>query len=242
MSDHIAEVRANVDALKRAFDLRERSLEWVVEAARFKYTYNFMWMGRPIIQLPQDLLAMQEIICDVRPSFVVETGIAHGGSTVFYASILQLLGGDGHVVAIDVDIRPDNREALESHPLRHRFTLVEGSSTDPRVVEQVFQLTDGQGPIVVCLDSDHSHAHVLEELRRYSPLVGRGSYVIVFDTIVELFASGSFPDRRWDKGDSPMTAVDAFLAENARFAIDEDWEARNLLTACPRGYLRCVAD
>jgi cephalosporin hydroxylase len=194
----------------------------------------------PIIQFPSDIVAMQEIIWRVRPDLIVETGVAHGGSIILYASLLQLIGGAGTVVGVDVDIRPHNRRILSEHPLRDRFTLVEGSSTSAATIAAVKELAKPKERILDCLDSTHSHEHVLNELRAYSPLVKAGSYVVVFDTIIEDFDPGSFPDRPWDRGNNAATAVGSFLKETDRFEVDEDIDAKLLISVAPRGYLKCV--
>jgi cephalosporin hydroxylase len=209
-------------------------------AGPFRYTYNFTWLGRPIIQIPQDILAMQELVWRVRPELVIETGVAHGGSLVLYASLLELLGGAGRVLGVDIDIRSHNREALEAHPMMRRIDLLQGSSVDPVVVSEVHARAKGKGPVMVVLDSNHTHAHVLAELRAYAPLVQAGSYLVVFDTLVEALPKEAFPDRPWGPGDNPATAVRAFLAECDRFVVDGDIDARLLLSVAPGGYLRCV--
>jgi cephalosporin hydroxylase len=209
--------------------------------ARYRYTYNFTWYGRPIIQLPEDILAVQELILSVQPDLIVETGVAHGGSLVLSASMLQLLGR-GRVVGVDIDIRAHNRAAIEGHPLAHRIELIQGSSTDPAIAEKVRERAVGAGRVMVFLDSDHTHEHVLQELQFYSPLVGAGSYLVVFDTGIEDMPEGTYPDRRWGKGNNPKTAVHAFLAANDRFEIDRELEARLMYTVAPDGYLRCVRD
>jgi cephalosporin hydroxylase len=187
------------------------------------------------------VLAIQEIIWTVKPTLVVETGIAHGGSLILSASLLELLGGDGRVVGVDVEIRSHNRAAIEAHPLFHRITLVEGSSTDPKVAKQINELAAGRRTLVL-LDSNHTHDHVLEELRLYSPLVKTGSYIVVFDTVIEDLPADFFPNRPWGRGNNPRTAVAEFLAENQRFEIDRDLEAKLVITAAPGGYLKCVSD
>jgi len=207
-----------------------------------RYSYNFSWLGRPIIQLPQDLMALQEIVWRCRPDLIVETGIAHGGSLVFYASLLTLLGGDRAVIGIDIDVRPHNRSAIETHPLASRIAMLEGSSTDPAVVGQVFARARGKKSVMVVLDSNHTHEHVLSELRLYSPLVKRGSYLVVLDTAIEDMPEGSFAGRAWGPGNSPKSAVHAFLRENRRFEVDREMHEKLLLTTAPDGYLRCVED
>jgi len=236
------ECRENAAEMAADPTLREMSRDWIVATAPFKYTYNFSWMGRPVIQFPQDLLAMQEIIWHTKPDLIVETGIAHGGSIVFYASMLELLGGRGSVIGIDLDIRPHNRAAIESHPMARRITMVEGSSTDERTVRRVQELARGYDRVLVALDSNHTHEHVLRELELYSPLVRRGGYLVVFDTVVENMPPEAFPNRPWGPGNNPMTAVREFLAANDRFVVDEDVENKLLISVAPRGYLRCIRD
>ena len=230
----------HVAALGRDEELRGMSREWMLKTSRHFYTYNFTWLGVPVIQFPQDLVALQEIIWRARPGLVVETGIAHGGSLIFYASMLEVLGGDGRVVGVDIDIRAHNRAVIEGHPLSRRVTMIQGSSIAPETVEQVAAIARDAGPVMVVLDSNHTHAHVLEELRLYSPLVTEGSYLVVLDTSIEDAPEGFFPDRPWDKGDNPRTAVWEFLKENDRFAVDKEVEDKLLITVAPDGFLRCV--
>ena len=222
--------------------LRAMSLEWLTEVSKARYSYNFTWTGLPIIQFPQDIVAMQEIIWKVQPEMIVETGIARGGSLVFYASQLELLGGDRRVIGVDVDIRKPNREAIEAHPLARRITMIEGSSVDTAVVDQVKALVRGRRPVLVVLDSMHTHAHVLRELELYAPLVMSGSYLVVFDTIIDDLPDGFFADRPWGPGDNPQTAVREFLKTSDRFVVDEETVSKLLVTAAPGGYLRCVKD
>lgn len=211
-------------------------------SCRYRYSYNFTWLGRPIIQYPQDLVAMQELIWQVKPDLIVETGVAHGGSLVFYASMLELLGQPGLVLGIDIEIRPHNRKALEEHPLFRRLRLIEGSSVEEAVVTQVRAEASKARQVLVVLDSNHSHAHVLKELELYSPLVKSGSYVVVFDTVVEDMDPALVGNRPWSRGDNAKTAVHAFLRQNDRFVIDREIEQKLLLTVAPDGYLRCIKD
>ncbi|MBK7859032.1 MAG: cephalosporin hydroxylase family protein [Archangiaceae bacterium] len=197
-------------------------------------------MGRPIIQLPQDVMAMQELIFRIQPSVIVETGVAHGGSLVCYASLLELLGGDREVIGVDIDIRAHNRAALDAHPMRKRIHLIQGSSTAEATVQQVRERVAGRGPVLVTLDSNHTHQHVLDELAAYSGLVSKGSYLVVFDTLIEEMPDHCFPDRPWKKGNSPRSAVREFLKSNHRFQVDETMDAKLLITACPGGWLKCV--
>jgi cephalosporin hydroxylase len=231
----------NIRALAGDARLKELATEWLRETARYQYSYNFTWLGRPIIQFPQDILAMQEIIWRVRPDLIIETGIAHGGSLVFYASLLELLG-HGQVLGIDVDIRTHNRMEIERHPMFKRIGMIEGSSVDARVAEQAHQLARDQKNVLVALDSNHSHQHVLRELQLYSPLVEAGSYLVVFDTSIEDMPKGFFPSRPWDRGSNPRTAAQEFLASTDRFVVDEEIEGKLLISANRGGYLKCVKD
>lgn len=220
--------------------LRDLSSRWLRAAARYQYAYHFKWLGRPIIQLPQDVLALQEIVWRVQPDLIVETGVARGGSIVFYASLLELLGGDRRVVGIDVDIRKHNREALESHPLFKRITLLEGSSAAPDIIAAVREIAVGRRRILVVLDSLHTHDHVLAELEAYAPLVKPPSYLVVLDTIIEDMPDAFSADRPWGPGNNPKTAVREFLKRCDRFEVDHDLEAKLLITVAPGGYLRCL--
>ncbi|MCZ7660901.1 MAG: cephalosporin hydroxylase family protein [Xanthobacteraceae bacterium] len=241
MSSHDPKDLALIRRMGADSRLAERANEVFVNACRYRYSYNFTWLGRPIIQFPQDIVALQEIIWKVKPDLVIETGVAHGGSLVFSASILELLGGSGRVLGIDIDIRPHNRAAIEAHPLAKRVDLLQGSSIDERIVEQVCAHARGKDKVMVVLDSNHTHAHVAAELRLYSPLVTKGSYLIVCDTVVDDMPADCFPDRPWGPGDSPKTAVREFLKSTERFQIDEEYENKLLLTVCPEGYLECIA-
>jgi cephalosporin hydroxylase len=236
------EVRANVEGLMSDTDVQALSRIWVREITRHKYAYNFTWMGRPIIQFPQDMLALQEIVWRVKPDVIVETGIAHGGSLVYSASLLALLGGDRFVVGVDVDIRAHNRREIEAHPMAPRIRMIEGSSIDDGVAAAVRAHCRGKGAVLVILDSHHSHAHVLRELQLYGPLVTRSSYLIVLDTLIEDMPAEFFAGRPWGKGNNPKTAVHEFLAGTKRFEIDAAIAAKLLLTTAPDGYLRCVGE
>lgn len=210
-----------------------------------KYSYNFSWLGRPIIQYPQDIIALQEIIWKVKPELIIETGIAHGGSIVFSASMLELnsiCGGpkDARVLGVDIEIRPHNRKAIEEHPLFYRISMIEGDSTSKSVIDKIHKEAKNRNRVLVCLDSNHTHEHVLKELEAYAPLVSIGSYCIVFDTIIEDLPKGTFPDRPWDKGNNPKTAVWKFLENHPEFTIDKDIEHKLLLTVAPDGYLKRI--
>jgi cephalosporin hydroxylase len=210
-------------------------------ASDYRYSYNFTWLGRPVIQWPQDLVALQEVIWAVKPRLIIETGIAHGGSLIFTSSMLELIGDDGKVVGVDIDIRSHNRVEIEQHPMYKRIEMIEGSSIDEGIVEQVRRHAEGVSPVMVILDSNHTHEHVLAELELYSPLVTPGSYLAVMDTVVEDMPEDAFPDRPWDRRDNPATAVRDFLSRTDRFEIDTELSDKLVLSVAPGGYLRCVA-
>ncbi len=244
---------------------KKMSNEWLRRAFEQKYMYNFSWMGRPIIQTPIDMVAMQELIWQVKPDLIIETGIAHGGSLIMSASMLAQLDmcdaieaglsfnpKESHrkVLGIDIDIRAHNRAAIEAHPMASRIQMIQGSSIAPEIIEQVRQVASGYKRILVCLDSNHTHEHVLAELEAYAPLTSVGSYCVVFDTIVEDLPAEMFPDRPWGKGNNPKTAVWEYLRrlkEDGRkatdgaplnFKIDKTIENKLLITVAPDGYLR----
>jgi cephalosporin hydroxylase len=223
-------------------ELNRLAHELFLKSCEYRYSYNFSWMGRPIIQYPQDMIAMQEIIWSLKPDLIIETGIAHGGSLIYYASILELVGGEGQVLGIDIDIREHNRVEIEKHPMIHRIRMIQGSSIDEGVVDQVRAIARDKRRIMVVLDSNHTHAHVLRELQLYSPLVTTGSYLVVFDTVVEDMPDEAFPDRPWGRGDNPKTAVWEFLQSTDSFEVDRGTENKLLLTVAPGGYLRRVKD
>lgn len=242
MTKHEDEVRRNINELERDFDFQKQSLKWLVNSAPHRYSYNFRWMGVPIIQYPQDIVAMQEIIWSIQPDLIIETGIAHGGSLVFYASLLKLLGGDRKILGIDIDIRDYNRKAIESHSVFDYIELIEGSSIDEKVVSIVKEFSKNKQKILVILDSNHTHEHVYKELELYSPLVNKDSYLVVFDTVVEDMPDNSFPNRAWGKGNNPKTAVKEFLSKNHRFEIDKSIQHKLQITVAPDGYLKCISD
>ena len=224
----------------RDSELRELSRQWFERSSRFEYSYHFRWLGLPILQFPQDVVALQEIVWKVKPRLVVETGVARGGSLVFYASLLEMIGGEGTVVGIDVDIRPHNRAAIEGHPLSKRIVLLSGSSTDEEVLSRVKGMAEGSAPVLVVLDSNHTHEHVLEELRSYAPLVSEGSYLVVLDTVIGDMPESFSSDRPWGPGRNPGTAVEQFLRENDGFEVDRMLESKLQITVAPGGYLKCV--
>lgn len=237
-----AEVEANIRGLSEDRDVQALSRIWVREVTRHRYTYNFTWMGRPIIQTPQDMVALQEVIWKTRPDVIVETGIAHGGSLIMNASFLHLLGGDGKVVGVDIDIRAHNRVEIEKHPMAGRITLVEGSSTEQSTLDRVKTAIAGRSRVMVILDSNHTLDHVQRELTLYAPLVTRDCYLVVFDTLLEDMPADLQGNRPWGPGNGPKTAVHRFLEGNDRFTIDHDIEHKLLITVAPDGWLRCVRD
>ena len=228
---------------------------FMIASSPFKYSYHFDWLGRPIIQFPQDIVAFQEVVWSVRPDLIIETGIAHGGSLVLSASLLALLDmsdaiakntsldpkvSSRRVVGIDIDIRSHNRVLIESHPMASRIELIQGSSIDSALVARVHELAKGYRKVLVCLDSNHTHAHVLAELEAYAPLVTIGSYCIVWDTIVEHVPKALFPNRPWGPGDNPKTAVHDYLRRHPEFRSNKDIDNKLLLSVAPDGYLlRC---
>ena len=236
---------ARIEALGKDSGFKSRSRDWLEESMRKSYVYNFSWLGRPIIQNPIDIVAMQEIIWDVKPDLIIETGIAHGGSLIFSASMLELnaIGGgpgDAEVLGIDIEIRPHNRQQIEAHPMSRRITMIEGSSIAPDVIEQVRQKARTKKRILVCMDSNHTHDHVLAELNAYADLVSHGSYCVVFDTFVEDVPADVFKDRPWHPGNSPKSAVREYLKTHPEFEVDKRIEQKLLITVAPDGYLRRI--
>jgi cephalosporin hydroxylase len=219
--------------------LKDAAHSFNVHSNKHKYSYNFSWLGRPIIQYPQDMIAMQEIIWNLKPDLIIETGIAHGGSLIFYASILELIG-KGEILGIDIDIRSHNRIEIENHPLSKRISMIEGSSIDNNIFQKVKNFAKNHQTILVTLDSNHTHSHVLKELELYAPLVTKGSYIVVFDTIVEDLPDNLYPNRPWSVGDNPKTAVKTFLKTNEQFEIDETINNKLLISVAPDGYLKRV--
>lgn len=248
-----AEVEANIESLGRDSDLQALSRVWVREISRHKYAYNFRWLGRPAIQFPNDAWAMQEIIWAVRPDLIIETGIAHGGSLVFSASMLALLElcdaaerGETvdprkparKVLGIDIDIRAHNRAAIEAHPMASRIEMIQGSSISAEVIGQVKAIAANHSKVLICLDSNHTHEHVLAELEAFAPLTSPGSYCVVFDTLVEDMPVDMFPDRPWGPGNNPKTAVHEYLKSHPEFTIDKAIDHKLLISVAPDGYLR----
>ncbi len=242
MSNHDPKDPAKIAQMAADRELAACAHKVFIESCRYNYSYNFKWLGRPIIQYPEDLIALQEIVWEVQPELIIETGIAHGGSLIFYASLLELIGGAGQVLGVDIEIRPHNRVAIEKHPMFKRITMIGGSSVDEGIADKVRTFARGKKPVLVALDSNHTHAHVLREMELYSPLVTRGSYLAVLDTVVEDLPDGFIRNRPWGKGNNPKTAVWEFLKTNRRFEIDRERHQKLLLTVAPDGYLKCLSD
>lgn len=256
MNDFQKEVAERIAAIPAEKQLCEAAASFMRASTTPKYSYNFSWQGRPIIQYPQDMVAMQELIWQIKPDLIIETGIAHGGSLIFSASMLALLDmcdaietgatldpkqSKRKVLGIDIDIRAHNRAAIEAHPMASRIQMIQGSSIAPEIIEQVRQAAQGYQRVLVCLDSNHTHAHVLAELQAYAPLTSVGSYCVVFDTIVEDMPKDMFPDRPWGPGDNPKTAVWEYLKTHPEFEIDKSIQHKLLITVAPDGYLKRVA-
>ncbi len=255
MTDFAAEVANRIAGYASNDKLRDTAAAFLDISIQSKYSYNYKWLGRPVIQYPQDIVAFQEVVWAVRPSLIIETGIAHGGSLILSASLLALIdyceaaeAGETlnpakpkrTVLGIDIDIRAHNRAAIDAHPMRSRIEMIEGSSIAPEIADQVRAHAKGKERVLVALDSNHTHAHVFKELTLYAPLVSPGSYCIVFDTVIEDMPNDMFPERHWGKGDNPKTAVWEFLKSHPEFEIDKQIETKLLITVAPDGYLKRI--
>ncbi len=249
------QVQDNIRNLSHESGLIESSRDWIYRVARHGYTYNFNWMGRPIIQFPQDMTAMQELVWKIKPDLIIETGIAHGGSLVMNASLLALLdmcdaihtgavfdykNPKRKVIGIDIDIRPHNRAAIEAHPLFSWISLIQGSSIDSNIVAEVRRQARGYKTVLVSLDSNHTHDHVLAELEAYAPLTTAGSYCVVFDTLIEYAPDDLVNKRPWHKGNSPLSAIKKYLSGHPEFEIDVMMDHKLQITGAPEGYLRRI--
>lgn len=220
-------------------ELKKAADDFNVASNKAQYSYNFSWMGRPIIQYPQDMIAMQEIIWELKPDLIIETGIAHGGSLIYYASLLELIG-KGEVLGIDIDIRQHNRAEIEAHPMFKRIKMLEGSSISQEMIDKVAAIAAGKQTVLVVLDSNHTHDHVLQELEMYAPFVTLNSYIVAFDTIVEDLPNDYMPGRPWRQGNNPKTAVWEFIKSHPEFEIDKRIDNKLLISVGPDGYLKRV--
>lgn len=262
-----AEKKELIKANKNNVEWQALTSDWMVTAIRNRYCYNFSFLGRPIIQMPQDMVAVQEIIWSVKPDLIIETGIAHGGSLIMSAGMLAMIdyceaiengttidpkSPKRRVLGIDIDIRAHNRKAIEAHPLSNSIDMIQGSSIDPQIIQQVKDIAKNYKRVLVSLDSNHTHDHVLAELQAYAPLTSKGSYCIVFDTHVEDMPEDMYPDRPWGKGNNPRTAVREYLnhlkngiiraadGEKLAFDFDYDTEDKLLTTVSPDGFLKRI--
>lgn len=256
MSDFLNEVEARIASNATNEPLKLAAGRFLRESIDAKYSYNFHWLGRPIIQYPQDMVAMQELVWRVKPDLIIETGIAHGGSLILSASLLALLDLEEaiakgrsidprksrrKVLGVDIDIRAHNRHAIEQHPMSSRIQMIQGSSITSEVIEQVRGAAADYQRVMVCLDSNHTHAHVLAELEAYAPLVSPGSYCIVFDTVVEDLPAAAILDRPWGPGDNPKTAVWKYLETHPEYVIDKSIDQQLLISVAPDGFLKKIA-
>jgi cephalosporin hydroxylase len=253
--DFSKEVEQRILALENETVLSDASKAFMTASTLPKYSYNFFWMGRPIIQYPPDMIAMQELIWRIKPDLIIETGIAHGGSLILSASMLAQLdmceaiekgemldpaNSKRKVLGIDIDIRPHNREAIEAHPMASRITMIEGSSIAEDIINQVKAFAANYKKILICLDSNHTHEHVIAELNAYAPLVSVDSYCVVFDTVIEDLADDMYPDRPWSVGNNPKTAVWEYLKTNSDFVIDKSIPTKLQITVAHDGYLKRI--
>jgi len=249
------EVAANIRALGEDVDVQALSRIWLREITPYRYAYNFSWLGRPLIQLPQDMAALQELVWSVKPDLIIEAGIAHGGSLIMHASFLAMLDycdaieagvplnvtrPKRRVLGLDIDIRSHNRVAIEAHPMSNRIDMIQGSSVSSEVIDQVHNIAKDHECILVILDSNHTHDHVLAELEAYAPLVSTGSYCVVFDTLLEDMPDSLVNNRPWKKGDNPKTAVHEYLRSHPEFVIDKNIDHKLLISVAPDGYLKKV--
>jgi len=254
-AEFLRDNEVSVQQMGKSQTLRLLTQSWINQAAEHRYTYLFSFLGRPIIQFPQDMVAMQELIWQVKPDLIIETGIAHGGSLIFSASMLALLDmcdaievgekfdprvSRRKVLGIDIDIRAHNRTAIEAHPMATRIQMIQGSSIEPEIIQQVYAVAENHSRVLVCLDSNHTHDHVLAELNAYAPLTSIGSYCVAFDTIVEDMPKEMFPDRPWGPGNNPKTAVWEYLKTHPEFEIDKSIQHKLLITVAPDGYLKRI--
>lgn len=250
------EVEKRIAANLTEKELIQSAHQFMIASTVPQYSYNFSWQGRPIIQYPQDIMAMQELIWEVKPDLIIETGIAHGGSLIFSAAMLAQLDlcqaieagvtfdpakSKRKVLGIDIDIRSHNKEAIEAHPMMSRIEMIEGSSIDPEIIKQVHNFAADYSRILICLDSNHTHEHVLAELEAYASLTSKDSYCVVFDTIIEDLPEEMFPNRPWGPGNNPKTAVWEFLKTHPEFEIDKSIDNKLLISVAPDGFLKRIS-
>jgi cephalosporin hydroxylase len=246
--DHRAEFEAcaNAQAIALGKDnvIFEQAVATMLAADKYRYAYLWTWMGVPIIQLPADVMATQEVIFATKPDIIIETGVARGGSVIFMASMLELTG-KGKVIGIDIDMRAHNRDTIAKHPMGKRVCLIEGSSDDTATLAQVRAQIPPGASVMAVLDSDHSRDHVLSELRAYAPMVTEGQFLVVADTVVghieRKHAITENRSRTWLQGDDPLSAVKTFLEESKRFEVDPVVNGKLIFSSSPGGYLRCIA-
>jgi len=253
--DNFAHERAeNISEMSKDVNINRLGLEFLCKTAHYNYSYNFDWLSRPIIQYPQDIVAFQEIVWKIKPDLIIEMGVARGGSLILSASLLAMIDlsefGTANVspradkprsvLGVDIDIRDHNRKALESHFLFPRINLIEGSSIDEKIITKVKNIAMDYNNIMICLDSNHTHEHVLAELEAYALLTSIGSYCIVFDTVIEDMPIEMHKNRPWNPGNSPKTAVKEFIDKNSEFKIDEEIQDKLLITSAPDGFLKRI--
>jgi cephalosporin hydroxylase len=255
MTDFRDEVETRLADSANNTDLQNKAAEFMNASIQAQYSYNFFWLGRPIIQYPQDMVAFQEIVWEVKPDLIIETGIAHGGSLILSASLLAMLdyadaveNGEvldpqkpkRRVLGVDIDIRSHNKTAIETHPMFSRIDMIQGSSIDRDIVSRVHEAAAGQERVLLCLDSNHTHDHVLAELQAYASLVTRDSYCIVFDTVIEDLPAELYPDRPWGPGNNAKSAVHEFLKSNGDFEIDKTIDHKLMVSVAPDGWLKRI--
>ncbi|MDB9878091.1 cephalosporin hydroxylase family protein [Amylibacter sp.] len=255
MTNFLKEVEDRVASYAHEIEMRKAAEDFMLSSTKPKYCYNFTWQTRPIIQYPQDMIAMQEIIWEVKPDLIIEMGIAHGGSLIYNASILAMLDmteaieekrridpnlSNRKILAVDIDIREHNKVEIEKHPMSSRIEMIQGSSISPEIIKKVKDYAENFERILVCLDSNHTHDHVLAELEAYAPLVTKGSYCVVFDTIIENLPDEIYPDRPWGPGNNPKSALENYLKDNTEFEIDKNIFQKLLISVCPDGFLKKV--
>ncbi len=246
---HFDEVKERAEILNNDLTLNKISNDFMSRSHLLKYSYNFTWLGRPIIQYPQDILSFQEIVFKVNPDLIIETGIAHGGSLILSASLLNLLDlmqginpkqSNRKVIGIDIDIRSHNYESIKNHPFSNKINMIEGSSIDKDTIKKVMELKSGYKKVLVCLDSNHTHDHVKKELCLYSEFVSLGSYIIVFDTVIEDLPKECCNDRPWSIGNNPLTAVNEWIDKNKNFKVDKFYDKKSLISVAKGGFLERI--